>query len=432
MKVFQGIYEYLLFFPVFIIIGINIFHDHRLWSWVACLFVLFIVGVTFRSIFLNQKWWLFSLFSIVIGAGSSFIFTDHLLFVIILAIIHILIVYRGMMYVGQRWEDVLPLSFLWLGSLGMYFVGYFVFRFVESLNPYLNYISTSGILLIVMIMFVSNRDHLKNTTLSKDKTPFISSSIKRQNRVFLLITIFIIMLITNGRKIQEWIGDSFRSVIKWLIEFMSHSGEKEVIEEPPPPPSMEPDFPFEEPKEPSIIAEFLEMITMYATYLFLVVAVIFLLLLFIKKTRMWIINGCKKIIQFLKEIVSQVITREESTQYVEEKESVFNWKEWKDEQQSKAKGFVKNILKRKPSWNSLSNQEKVRFVFRKFILQEMDQTKLKEQATPREILEEIKRTGHVDERQIEQLKIAYEKTRYGERDVDEQLINEIHALIKGN
>ena len=128
---------------------------------------------------------------------------------------------------------------------------------------------------------------------------------------------------------------------------------------------------------------------------------------------MWIINGCKKIIQFLKEIVSQVITREESTQYVEEKESVFNWKEWKDEQQSKAKGFVKNILKRKPSWNSLSNQEKVRFVFRKFILQEMDQTKLKEQATPREILEEIKRTGHVDERQIEQLKIAYEKTRYG-------------------
>lgn len=432
MKVFQGIYEYLLFFPVFIIIGINIFHDHRLWSWVACLFVLFIVGVTFRSIFLNQKWWLFSLFSIVVGAGSSFIFTDHLLFVIILAIVHILIVYRGMMYVGQRWEDVLPLSFLWLGSLGMYFVGYFVFRFVESLNPYLNYISTSGILLIVMIMFVSNRDHLKNTTLSKDKTPFISSSIKRQNRIFLLITIFIILLITNGRKIQEWIGDSFRSVIKWLIEFMSRSGEKEVIEEPPTPSSMEPAFPFEEPKEPSIIAEFLEMITMYATYLFLVVAVIFLLLLFIKKTRMWIINGCKKIIQFLKEIVSQVITREESTQYVEEKESVFNWKEWKDEQQSKAKGFVKNILKRKPSWNSLSNQEKVRFVFRKFILQEMDQTKLKEQATPREILEEIKRTGHVDERQIEQLKIAYEKTRYGERDVDEQLINEIHALIKGN
>src|SRR5690625_2212057 len=173
MKVLQGTYEYLLFFPIFIIIGINIFNDHRLWSWVACLFVLFIVGVTFRSIFLNQKWWLFSLFSIVIGAGSSFIFADHVLFILILSLVHIVVVYRGMMYVSQRWEDVLPLSFLWLGSLGIYFVSYFVFRFVESLNPYLNYITISGIVLIVMIMFVSNRDHLKNTTLSKDKTPFI-------------------------------------------------------------------------------------------------------------------------------------------------------------------------------------------------------------------------------------------------------------------
>src|SRR5690625_5389805 len=125
MKVFQGIYEYLLFFPVFIIIGINIFHDHRLWSWVACLFVLFIVGVTFRSIFLNQKWWLFSLFSIVIGAGSSFIFTVHLLFVIILAIIHILIVYCGIMYVGQSWDVVLAFSFLWVCVFGIYFVCFF-------------------------------------------------------------------------------------------------------------------------------------------------------------------------------------------------------------------------------------------------------------------------------------------------------------------
>src|SRR5690625_7932382 len=103
---------------------------------------------------------------------------------------------------------------------------------------------------------------------------------------------------------------------------MSRSGEKEVIEEPPTPSSMEPAFPFEEPKEPSIIAEFLEMITMYSNYLFLVVMVIFLLLLFIIILRMCFIIACKKIIQFLKEIVSKVNTQKKYTQYVEEKKVV--------------------------------------------------------------------------------------------------------------
>src|SRR5690625_2243374 len=200
IKIFQGMFEYLLLFPVLIMIGINVLDDGQLWNWLLCLFALFIVGVIFRSIFLKQKWWLFILFSIIVGGMFIFIFADHLLFIIILSLILFVVVYRGMMYVGQRWEAILPLSFLWLGSLGIYFVGYFVFRFVESLNPYLNYITISGIVLIVMIMFVSNRDHLKNTTLSKDKTPFISSSIKRQNHIFLLMTILIIMLITKDRK----------------------------------------------------------------------------------------------------------------------------------------------------------------------------------------------------------------------------------------
>src|SRR5690625_3200828 len=279
MKVLQGMFEYLLFFPVFMVIGINVLDNDQLWCWLGCIFALLIVVVIFRSIFPKQKWWLFSLFSIAIGVGASFIFADHVLFILILSLVHIVVVYRGMMYVSQRWEDVLPLSFLWLGSLGIYFVGYFVFRFVESLNPYLNYISTSGILLIVMIMFVSNRDHLKNTTLSKDKQPFISSSIKRQNHIFLLMTILIIIFITNGRTIRDWLWNGFRATVAWLIDLMSSSGGKEIIEEAPPPSSMEPAFPFEEPKEPSIIAEILEMITMYVTYIFLAAAVIFFLLL---------------------------------------------------------------------------------------------------------------------------------------------------------
>src|SRR5690625_2758192 len=166
LQFFYGVFQYLLFLPIFLIIGIIIFSDSELLIWLLSLYGLFIVGVVFRTLFFKQKWWLFSFFSIIVGVASSFIFADVLLFVIILAMIHILIVYRGMMYIGQTWEDVLPLSFLWLGSLGIYFAGYFIFRFVESLNPYLNYITMFVIILLIMTMFVSYNDHLKYTSLS--------------------------------------------------------------------------------------------------------------------------------------------------------------------------------------------------------------------------------------------------------------------------
>lgn len=429
IKISQGIFEYLLLFPVFLIIGINIIDDSQLSIWLFCLFALFSLGAVFRSLFYKGKWWLFSFFAVVVGVSSSFFFAEDLLFIIAMSVIHTLIVYRGMMYVSQTWQDVLPLSFLWIGGLGTYFVGYFIFRFVESLNPYSNYITIFGIILIVMIMFASNSDHLKNTTLSKEKKPFVSKAIKNQNRIFLMITILIIALITNGQMIRDGLWNAFRAVIRWLIEFLSGSGEKEIIEEAPPQAPMEPVFPFEEPKEPSMIAKFLEIITMYIMYIVLAFAVVFILLLFIKKTRMWMMKSFRQIIQFLKQIVSQITERDESTQYVEEKESVFDWQEWKDEQQLKAKGIIKNVFKRKPSWNALSNQQKVRFVFKNFLLKEIDVAEYRDNVTPREILEKIKSTAHVDDRQLEQLRKAYEQTRYGEQDIDEQIINEIYTLI---
>lgn len=429
LKIYQGIFEYLLLLPFFFIFGILLMRESQLWSWLISLFGLFIIGLLFRMTFFKQKWWLFSLVSIVIGVSSAFVFDDRMWFVIILAMIHVIIVYRGMMYSSQTWEDLLPLSFLWVGSLGIYFVSYFIFRFAEILNPYLDYITMFGAILIVMVMFASNSDHLKRTTLSKKEKPFVSQTIKKHNRVFLTITIGLIALIANGKQIREGLWNGFRAVVKWLLDLISSGKTEEMIEEPAPAPSMDPALPFDEPKEPSAIAKLLEVITMYMVYFLLVIGVIILILLLIKKTRRWIINGFRLIIQFLKNIVSQMTELDESVQYVEEKESIFDWQEWKEEQQSRASGLIRNIFKRKPSWHALTNQQKVRYVFRNFVLNETNLKKLQEHHTPREILEELKSMTEVDEAQIEQLRNAYEHTRYGEQDVDEQIIVEIRSLI---
>lgn len=429
VKVSQGVFEYLLLLPIFLILGNFIIYDEQLWYWLLSLFVLFIIGVVYRSIFSNQKWWLFSAFSLIIGISSSFIFDGWLLITIALAVIHTFIVYRGMMYASVAWNDLLSLSILWLGGMAVYFVSYFIFRFADSLNPYLDTITLLGTIFIIMTMFLSNSDHLKKTTLSKEEKPFISKHIKNQNRIFLSITIVIILLITNGQMIRDALWNGFRAVVGAVLGWMSRPVSEEMIEAPPETGPMESEFPFDDDMGPSAIAKFLEMIAVYVVYFLLVIVAVFLLLLLIKKTRMWMISRFRQLIQFLKGIVSQVAERGESTQYIEEKENVFDWQEWKEEQQSKAKGFIKNIFTRKPSWNSLSNQQKVRYVFKNFLLQEIDHAKFKDNATPREILEQLKLSTQVEARQIEQLRMAYEQTRYGEQDIDEQIVNEIRALI---
>lgn len=426
----QGIVEYLLFFPLLLIIGIYIVDHLQLWSWLVSILGLFIIGVLFRTLLPNQKWWMHAGFSIIVGILPSFIFGGHLLFVILLAVIHPVFVYRGMMYAGRSGGSLLPVSFLWLGGLGIYFIGYFVFRYVETLNPYLTLFTVFGAILVVLTLFISNNDHLKSATLSKERVPFISRAIKNQNQIFLLITISVIALITNGQMIREGLWNGFRTSIQWIITLLSGSEDQQIIEEPPPPSSAAPKLPFVETKEPSAFAELLEVIMMYVVYFLLFVAMIVLLLLLVKRTRLWIKKIVGTFILFLKQMVSRSTKRVETAQYVDEKESVFSWKEWKEEQQEKAKGLMQNIFKRKPSWDSLSNQEKVRFVYRELLLQEMGNINYKSTYTPSEMLEQLIVSVSMDEKKIGRLRTAYEQTRYGEQDIEENIIEEIYSLIK--
>src|SRR5699024_223077 len=157
---------------------------------------LFFIGVLYRTIFSTQSWWGYAIFAMIIGILSSLIFEIHIIFQILIAIIHTVIVYRGMMYVGRSWGSLLPISFLWAGGSMIYFVSFFFFRYIDHLTPYLNIFTISGLLLICTTMFITNNDHLRYATLSKSKKPFISRNIRMQNRIFLIVTIGLILFIS--------------------------------------------------------------------------------------------------------------------------------------------------------------------------------------------------------------------------------------------
>ncbi|MEK3888200.1 DUF4129 domain-containing protein [Bacillus sp. FSL K6-3431] len=423
---FQGVVEYLLLFPFILIIGILVVAS-SLWAWLLSLLVLFVIGILFKTLIPNQKWWISAGFSLAIGVFSSLIFYEQLLFWILLAIIHPVFIYRGMMYASHSWGNLISTGFMWFGGFIIYFISYFLFRYVEKLHPYMTPFTVCGAIVIVLILFISNSDHLKSATLSKQSKPMISRAIKSQNRLFLTITIALIAVVTNGQMIRDALMNGIKAFIRWILGFGTGTEGEQVTEQAPPPASMDLGL---EPGEPSAFAKFLEVIVTYIFYVFLIFAAIAILLLIVKKTRMWIKRAFRALILFLQQIGNRVMEREESGQYIDEKESVFDWQEWKKEQQDKAKGFVQNIFKREPRWESLSNQQKVRFVYRNFLLQQLKTITYKSTKTPRETLQELKPNVAMDEDKIEKLRDAYEQTRYGEKDIGDDKIKEIYSLMK--
>ncbi|MCR2823048.1 DUF4129 domain-containing protein [Lederbergia panacisoli] len=425
ITIIQGLFEYLLFFPLVLMAGILIMPE-RLWTWIPVLFCLFIVGVLFRTLFSEQKWWVYAVCAFVFALIPTIMFGEHIFTYILLGIIHPIFIYRGMMYVGRNWETILPTSFMWYGGFAIYFVGYLLFRYVDKFQSYLSIISICGAAIVIMILFISNGEQLRASTLSKEKKPFISRAIKNQNRVYLLLTTVVILLLTNGKVVQEAVFHAFKGLIQMILWLVGTDEGKSVAPESKPPAQMGLGL---EKGEANPFLKFLEMLFMYVFYVVLAALAIGVLLLFIKKVRMLVKQWISKFIAFLKTIIFRSTDLAESTQYIDEKESVFDWKEWKESQQEKAKGLFEQIFKREPRWDSLTNEQKVRYVYKQFLKQNKKEAEFKPSKTPRETIEILKTLVN-EKTTAEELRDAYEQVRYGERDVEESRIKDLRLLIK--
>lgn len=425
IKILQGLYEYLLFFPIFLMIGINFIAEEKLVIWLALLPILFVIGLIYRLNFTEQKWWVYSILSFGLGLIPSFVFGEIWWITSMLIIIHTAIIFRGIMYIGRTWDNLLPISFMWVGGFGIYFFGSIIFYTMDKLTRYFPHVTIGGAIIVVTTLFVSNNWHLRASTLSKDKKPFISNAIKVQNIFFISVTIIIIAFITYGNVIQDALIGTIRTIVSFLIGKQENP---EIDPLPPPPSQSTTDLPIDDVPEPSFLAVLLETIFIYISYIIIFLSLIILILFTIKKTREMILKGIQTTINFLKQIVKR-FTRNEKVIYVDEKESLFDFQDWMKERQENFRGFVQSAFKRKPNWNSLSNKEKVRFVYREFIQRELKDDIILSQ-TPRETLDKIIFSALTDPNLVEKLKVVYEETRYGEQNIDDEQIKEIYTLIQ--
>src|SRR5699024_8743663 len=178
---------------------------------------------------------------------------------------------------------------------------------------------------------------LKTATLSREKEPPVNREIKTKNRLYLIITLGFIFMLTNAHIIQETLWNGLRKLVQWFSDIQS-SPDGELVEDSPPSPAQDPQLPFDD-KESGAIAKVLENIVMYAMYILLVLGAMILILLIIKKTRKKMASMFRAFIHFLKQLAIKKDKQEDQSIYIDEKENLFSWKEWKAERKRKAAGF---------------------------------------------------------------------------------------------
>ena len=414
-----GLFEFLGFFPVFLLLGILIFPETALYGWLGLLIGLFIVFY-FINHFLSNRWYSITL-GAIFSAALSFLIAPTLWAAVISSVISFIAAFRGIQHAENDWEQIMPTRIFWAICLPVYFVGYLVFTYVDALSAYNHLISYTGFLFLIIMLFVTNRQHLQKETLSKGKQK-LGKEITRLNRFYLILTILAVFLITNFQVVQSALLNGVRSAAAAIIWLSSLFQREEPVEEAPPSESMPPMF-GDTGEEPSPMAEWMETaFFVIGITLAIVLAVIFAAILF-KKFR----RAIKKALLFIWGKLQQVMGRktaaEEQTDFSDEKESLFHWKKWRQDSKEKITQAIQKLTARQPRFDQLSIEEKVRFLYRYLAREVKKQEQWRESLTAHEVIALTKK-----EVQLQQLTIWYDTIRYGNQTLSAGTEAEINQL----
>ncbi|MFD2655542.1 DUF4129 domain-containing protein [Gracilibacillus thailandensis] len=419
--IMHGVIEFIGFFPVFLIIGILVFAEPDLYYWFLSLLLLFTVSYFVRCWLNNRGKVLISaaVITMIISWSVSptiWAFIPGLLFSLVIS-------YRGIQHAENEWQDILPSRIFWAVSMPVYFVGYLVFINIDSLEGYQHWISYPGFLFIIIMLFITNQEHLHKESLAKDKQKKMAPEIIKLNRVYLIITLLVVFAITNFQVVQSALYHGVRSIIQSIMWLASLSeNDNEIIEEPQQANEM-PAFPTAEEQEPSRFAELMDALT----YIMGLVLVAILILLFIailfKKFRRLLIRAILSLWRMIQQVFGKKHVAETATDYQDEKENLFDWKKWRKENQEKITEAFRQITKRKPKFERLTNEEKVRFLYRRIARDVKKQEKWRESLTAHEVLALTEKN-----QQLELLETLYDNVRYGKGIIRQDNLQQLQEI----
>ncbi|WP_170287552.1 DUF4129 domain-containing protein [Aquibacillus halophilus] len=432
VKWLQVMVEFLTVFPILLLIAIYTVPSSSMFYWFICLSLLPLIGMIFRFYFTNKKQWYYvsfiSLFSLVLpilfGSGTVSASIFYLLTFVFL--------YRGLLYVEQEWDELFLPTYMWVVGLPIYFSGYFLYLNVNKLTVYSGLILWSGIILIVLTLFITNHRRLMEADLSNSHKTTINRAVQRHNRIFIILTLCLALFITNFKVFQDFLYSVTSNIFRSLFWVLSLLDGGESNGEQPSPNEMQ-FFPSVGENEQSLLAVWFERIFLFIVSVLLILAIIMLVIYLINKLNRNITAVFSKVFQFLNRLLR--INNQEAIEqeYVDEKEVTFDWDDVLKHTKNRASELLFNRLKRRASWDNLTNTDKVRYLYRQFINNQINNGySVHPYHTPREILEEINKQAPIKKEVLSQLQESYEQARYGRVQVSDEKVKDLINMISNN
>src|SRR5690625_2487437 len=183
--IFHGMIEGLSFFPIFLLLGIiSSITKEQLFLWFLGLLAIFFIGFLTRDILINQKRLYSLITSAIVVILFSFLLFDSILAISGTLIMSAVVAYRGIQHAEKAWQQLMPSHIFWMVCIPIYFIGYFIFSFNDSLSMYKEWISIAGFLFIIIMVFITGQQKLQYAAYSKEKHQKVEHHIQRFNNVF--------------------------------------------------------------------------------------------------------------------------------------------------------------------------------------------------------------------------------------------------------
>lgn len=421
----QASMEWLCVAPLLLLAGIYFVPAPSVGWWFSFFPLMIFVGLLLKIVWPDAKRFVFIAVLWVISFGGSFLLVNDVLLILVTSIVGTVFAIRGALYLERSQEELFPIPVMWF-SVAIYFVSYFIFTYVERFEGYGAVVTWLGVVFVVMILLQSNKSHLRAETSIEGKETSLYTPLKWKNRMFILLTVIVILLIVNFRLVQG----AFQRLIDILAYFISKIPSPFGSEDGPR--EIAPTLPFMPDEGEAAGTSIFQMILYGLGYVIATVAVLYMAYLLVKNMGRLL----KYLFGLVKKIFHQLLDRMEQTNesksYIDEKESMIDWKEWGSDLANRAKERLSTLVRRKESWNKLTNnRDKVRFLYREFL---SNQIKLgydvKKYKTVKEVIGDLENEGKLDLTEAEKLERVYSLAKYSNSTIEDAEVEAIKEIVE--
>ncbi|MDQ0194366.1 DUF4129 domain-containing protein [Paenibacillus wynnii] len=394
--------ELMMVLPIWVLFQVYILPAGIHPIWMSVLPLLTLTGILLRSYFHIR--WKQLIGSLLLGVGIGLITGGTSMSAISMTVAGCTCSYLGMTAVSRYHS----FRIYWVG-IALYFMAAIFFQRIPELQENTALITKAGILCVVLALLMTNRNHLRYSSLSGESSP-LPQGLRRHNQVFVFLFVIITALLAAGmgKIVGLWVWNSVRNFLGWIIRLFSNTSPPPVQEEAPP--AVMPEMPIGESNDPGLLAHILN-ISFYILGIAAVGALSYL-------TLRWLYRNTGGIWRRAIEALLTILRREQSPRninaYIDEEKSVFTW----EKTVQGIKDFWRSKLAvgtRRDLWENMnSSKERVRWLYRQWLRSKREKGyEAKSYLTPRETEEDVLKWAS-SQIAPDKLLEMYEKARYGE------------------